>query len=316
MEPTSTLAATLGTKGGDPILWQHLFWIFGHPEVYILILPAWGVVSDLLAFFARKPAFGYRVTAMSMTAITILSAVVYGHHMFTTGMTPMLSESFMTLTMIITHSGRDLFLNWLHTIWHGSIRLTSPMLFALGVVFVFGLGGLGGLYLAAIGTDLYLHDTYFVVGHFHLTMAAAVLFGSFASLYYWFPKMFGRTMNETLAKVHFWLSIIPLTALFVLMHTIGYSGMHRRIYNVFTYDYLVPLQPMNVWITYAALALGAAQILFVINFFYGLFAGAKASGEPVVGRDARVVDRVASPITTSRRSPTSTTGRTSSTIPA
>lgn len=272
--------ATHGVKGGDPILWQHLFWIFGHPEVYILILPAWGIVSDLLSFFARKPAFGYRFTAIAMVAITILSAVVYGHHMFTTGMTPMLSESFMTLTMIISIPAEIFFLNWLHTIWHGSIRFTSPMLFALGVVFVFGLGGLTGLYLAAIGTDLYLHDTYFVVGHFHLTMAAAVLFGSFAAIYFWFPKMFGRMMNETLGKVHFWTSIIPLTALFCLMLTIGYSGMHRRIASVEAYPYLKVLQPMNVWITLSALALGAAQVFFVINFFYSLFSGPRASKNP------------------------------------
>lgn len=273
-------AATLGTKGGDPILWQHLFWIFGHPEVYILILPAWGIVSDLLSFFARKPAFGYRVTALAMTAITILSAVVYGHHMFTTGMTPMLSESFMTLTMIISIPAEIFFLNWLHTIWHGSIRFASPMLFSLGVVFVFGLGGLSGLYLGAIGTDLYLHDTYFVVGHFHLTMAAAVLFGSFAALYFWFPKMFGKMMNESLGKLHFWTSIIPLTALFCLMMAIGYSGHHRRIAGVDAYPYLWPLQKMNVWITYSALALGAAQVIFVINLVMSLFAGPKASENP------------------------------------
>ncbi len=274
-----TAAQTSGA-GGDPILWQHLFWIFGHPEVYILILPAWGVVSDLLSFFARKPAFGYRVTALSMTAITILSAVVYGHHMFTTGMTPMLSESFMTLTMIISIPAEIFFLNWLHTLWHGSIRLTSPMLFAMGVVFVFGLGGLTGLYLAAIGTDLYLHDTYFVVGHFHLTMAAAVLFGSFAALYFWFPKLFGRMMNETLGKLHFWTSIVPLTVLFCLMLTVGYSGMHRRIPSIDEYSYLRPLHGMNQWITIAALALGAAQFFFVINFFQSLVAGKKASANP------------------------------------
>jgi cytochrome c oxidase subunit 1 len=154
------------------------------------------------------------------------------------------------------------------------------MLFAVGVVFVFGLGGLSGLYLAAIGTDLYLHDTYFVVGHFHLTMAAAVLFGSFAALYFWFPKMFGKMMNETLGKLHFWTSIIPLTALFCLMMTIGYSGHHRRILGVEAYPYLWPLQKMNVWITLAALTLGAAQVIFVINFFQSLFAGKKATDNP------------------------------------
>ena len=273
-------SASMGKSAGDPILWQHLFWIFGHPEVYILILPAWGIVSDLLAYFARKPAFGYRVTALAMIAITILSAVVYGHHMFTTGMSPMLSESFMTLTMIISIPAEIFFLNWLHTLWRGSLRLTSAMLFSIGVVFVFGLGGLTGLYLAAIGTDLYLHDTYFVVGHFHLTMAAAVLFGSFAAIYFWFPKMFGRMMDERLGKLHFWTSIVPLTALFCLMLAIGYSGMHRRIYGIYQYGYLQHLQPLNEWITVSALTLGAAQILFVFNFFRSLVAGAKAVANP------------------------------------
>ncbi|MBI3820893.1 MAG: cbb3-type cytochrome c oxidase subunit I [Planctomycetes bacterium] len=273
-------AASLGQKGGDPILWQHLFWIFGHPEVYILILPAWGIVSDLLSFFSRKPAFGYRVTACAMIAITILSALVYGHHMFTTGMSPMLSESFQILTMIISIPAAIFFENWLHTIWHGQIRLATPMLFSLGLVFVFGLGGLSGLYLGSIATDLYLHDTYFVVGHFHLTMAAAVLFGSFAAIYFWFPKMFGRMMNDTLGKIHFWLSVVPLTAVFVGMLIVGYAGHHRRTPSLQAYEYLKPLQQMNVWITVAALSLGAAQVLFIINFFMSLFAGPKAPNNP------------------------------------
>ena len=187
-----------GGNGGDPILYQHLFWIFGHPEVYILILPAWGIVADMLSFFARKPAFGYRVTVGAMAAVTVLSAIVYGHHMFTTGMSAMLGESFMLLTMIISVPGEILFFNWLHTIWKGSIRLTSAMLFSLGVIFVFGLGGLTGLYLATISTDIFLHDTYFVVGHFHLTMAASALFGAFSATYFFFPKMFSRMMSERL----------------------------------------------------------------------------------------------------------------------
>lgn len=273
-------AASLGQKGGDPILWQHLFWIFGHPEVYILILPAWGIVSDLLAFFSRKPAFGYRVTACAMIAITVVSSVVYGHHMFTTGLTPMLAESFEILTMVISIPAAILFQNWLRTIWRGQIRLHTPMLFSLGLVFVFGLGGLTGLYLGSISTDLYLHDTYFVVGHFHLTMAAAVLFGSFAAIYFWFPKMYGRMMNETLGKLHFWLSVIPLTCVFCGMLIAGYAGMHRRTYNLNAYDYLKPLQQWNVWITMAALSLGGAQILFIINFFMSMFAGPKAAENP------------------------------------
>ncbi len=170
-----SLAATQGAvgRGGDPMVYQHLFWVFGHPEVYIVILPAWGICSDLVAFFARKPAYGYRLTAWSLVAVCALSALVYGHHMFTTTLSPMLGESFMLLTMLISVPSEIFFLNWLHTLWRGTIRRTVPMLFCLGMLVVFGLGGLTGLHLAAISTDLYLHDSYFVVGHFHLTMAAA-----------------------------------------------------------------------------------------------------------------------------------------------
>jgi len=219
-------AATSGT--GDPILFQHVFWIFGHPEVYILILPAWGIVSDLLSFFARKPAFGAKSTALSMTAITILSTVVYGHHMYTTSMSPLLTQTFMALTMTISIPSAIFFANWLGTIWKGSIRFSTPMLFSLGVVFVFGLGGLTGLYLATVTVDFYLHDTYFVVGHFHYTMAASVLLGGFAGTYFWMPKMFGKMMNEFWGKVHFWITMVGLNGLFTGMMVVGYAGMHRH----------------------------------------------------------------------------------------
>jgi cytochrome c oxidase subunit 1 len=262
-------AATSGT--GDPILFQHVFWIFGHPEVYILILPAWGIVSDLLSFFARKPAFGAKSTALSMTAITILSTVVYGHHMYTTSMSPLLTQTFMALTMTISIPSAVFFANWLGTIWKGSIRFTSPMLFALGVVFVFGLGGLTGLYLATVTVDFYLHDTYFVVGHFHYTMAASVLLGGFAGTYFWMPKMFGKMLNEFWGKVHFWLTMIGLNGLFTGMMVVGYAGMHRRLYNPFVYDFLQKLIPINMFVTYCALFMGAAQIIFVINFVHTVF---------------------------------------------
>jgi cytochrome c oxidase subunit I len=266
--------------GGDPLLFQHLFWIFGHPEVYILILPVWGVVSDLLSFFARKPAFGYKVTALSMVAICVLSAVVYGHHMYLTTMSPLLGESFMVLTMIISVPAMVLFVNWLRTIWQGSLRLEVPMLFSLGVVFVFGLGGLTGLYLADIPQDLYLHDTYFVVGHFHLTMAAAVFLGSFASIYYWFPKIWGRMFNSNLGKLHFWFSIVPITIVFCTMLLVGYSGMQRRLYNVESYDFLKRLLPLNKLISYTAFTLFTGQIFFVSNFIYSIFRGRKAPDNP------------------------------------
>jgi len=262
-------AATTGT--GDPVLFQHVFWIFGHPEVYILILPAWGIVSDLLSFFARKPAFGAKATALAMTSITILSTLVYGHHMFTTQMSPLLTQTFMTLTMTISIPSAIFFANWLGTIWKGSIRFHSPMLFSLGVVFVFGLGGLTGLYLGTVTTDLYLHDTYFVVGHFHYTMAASVLLGGFAAIYFWMPKMFGTIMNEFWAKIHFWITMLGLNGVFFAMMLVGYGGMHRRIYNPFIYEFTQKLIPLNTFATWSAIIMGFAQIIFVVNFVYAVF---------------------------------------------
>ena len=278
---TFFLAGAAATSGsGDPVLFQHVFWIFGHPEVYILILPAWGIVSDLLSFFARKPAFGAKATALSMTSITILSTLVYGHHMYSTQMSPLLTQSFMMLTMTISIPSAIFFANWLGTLWKGSLRFDTPMLFSLGVVFVFGLGGLTGLYLATVTTDLYLHDTYFVVGHFHYTMAASVLLGGFAGTYFWFPKMFGRMLNERLGKIHFWISMVGLNGIFMGMMVIGYAGMHRRIYNPFVYEFLQNLKPLNMFITISALTMGAAQLVFVYNFIHSMFKGPIASQNP------------------------------------
>jgi cytochrome c oxidase subunit 1 len=266
--------------GGDPVLYQHLFWIFGHPEVYILILPAWGVVSDLLSFFSRKPAFGARSTALCMVTISVLSALVYGHHMVTTGMTPLLTESFMLLTMLISIPSAIFFLNWLGTLWRGAIRFRTPMLWSIAVVIVFGLGGLTGLFLGATSSDIYLHDTSFVVGHFHLTMAASVLFGAFAAIYFWFPKMTGRMMNETLGKAHFWLSLVPLLAVFILMLIAGNAGMPRRLYDPSQYDYLKALMPISRATTWAALVLGGAQLIFLVNLVWSLLGGRRAEENP------------------------------------
>jgi cytochrome c oxidase subunit 1 len=279
---TFFLAGAAAVSGrGDPVLFQHVFWIFGHPEVYILILPAWGIVSDLLAFFSRKPAFGYKMTALSLSTITILSTVVYGHHMFTTQMSPLLTQSFMTLTMLISIPSAIFFANWLGTLWKGSIRFTSPMLFSMGVVFVFGLGGLTGLHLAAVSTDLYLHDTYFVVGHFHYTMAASVLLGGFAGTYFWFPKMFGKMMDEKLGKIHFWCTMIPLNGIFMGMMLVGYAGMHRRLYNPFIYEFMHKLIPINQTITISAVLMGLAQFIFIYNFVHTIFfKKEKASDNP------------------------------------
>jgi cytochrome c oxidase subunit 1 len=271
--------ATLGT-GGDPLLYQHLFWIFGHPEVYILILPVWGIVGDFLSFFARKPAYAYRVTVISMIAVTVLSGLVYGHHMFVASLSPMLGRAFMVLTLIISAPAMMLFLNWMHTLWKGAIRLTVPMLFALGVLFVFGVGGLTGLFLADIPQDVYLHDTFFVVGHFHLIMAAAVFLGSFAAIYFWFPKMFGKMMSSRLGAWHFGLTLPTLVVIFVGMLFIGNAGMQRRLYDPSVYETFRPLRRWNVALTHTAWILLAGQLLFVWNFFASLWRGKPAPQNP------------------------------------
>ena len=200
--------------------------------------------------------------------------------MFVTGMSPMLGESFMVMTMFISVPAEILFVNWLHTIWKSSMRLHSPMLYSLGVVFVFGIGGLTGLFLAAIGTDLYLHDTYFVIGHFHLTMAAAAFLSVFAGLSFWFPKMFGRMMDERLAKWHFWLSFISINGVFCAMLVVGYGGMQRRLWNASDYMTFRHLAPISKIASYSAFLLGVTQFLFVYNFFKSIFAGKKAVANP------------------------------------
>ena len=272
--------AAVGIQGGDPILFQHLFWIFGHPEVYILILPVWGIVGDILSFFSRKPAFWYKGSVFAMIAVTVLSAVVYGHHMYQTGMAPLLGLGFEMLTLAISVPAVVLFVNWLNTIWKVSLRLQVPMLFALGIVFVFGAGGLTGLLLGTISTDIYLHDTMYVVGHFHLTMAAASFLGSFAALYFWFPKMYGKETDETLGKIHFWGSVIFITLVFGGQLIAGYSGQHRRLFEPYQYAYIKHLAPLNRWTSFAAFALGVTQLVFVVNFIKSILMGKKAEQNP------------------------------------
>ncbi|MDP6575736.1 MAG: cbb3-type cytochrome c oxidase subunit I [Candidatus Peribacteraceae bacterium] len=271
---------TASIAGGDPLLYQHVFWIFGHPEVYILILPAWGIVSDLLSVFSRKPAFGYKVTAICMCVIVALSTVVWGHHMYTTGMSPLLGKAFMFLTLLISIPSSIFFLNWLGTLWRGNLKFEPPMLFAIAVLWVFGLGGLTGLYNATVTSDIYLHDTMFVVGHFHYTMAASVLLGGLAAIYFWFPKMFGKSMNPLLGKLHFWASFIPLNLVFFNMMVMGYAGHHRRIFNPMEYEFLKPLAGLNEFVTTMAIILGAAQFIFVFNFIYSMAKGKKAEVNP------------------------------------
>ena len=266
--------------GGDPLAFQHLFWIFGHPEVYILILPAWGVASDVISFFSRKPAFLYKASVYSMCAVSILSALVYGHHMFVTGMNPLLGKSFMTFTFFISVPAEVLTVNWLNTLWKGSIRLATPMLFAMGLVFVFTIGGLTGIYLGTMSTDLYFHDTMWVVGHFHFTMAAASLLGAFCAIYFWFPKMFGRMMNETLGKIHFWITVPGLTLVFGGQLVAGWNGQQRRLYNPFEYTYTQHLHGVNIFTSMFAFALFFGQFIFLANFLYSMVRGQIASDNP------------------------------------
>jgi cytochrome c oxidase subunit 1 len=276
---------TLGTSfflpegGGEPILWQHMFWFFGHPEVYVLVLPAMGVTSELLSTFSRKPIFGYHAMAFSMIGIAFLSWIVWGHHMFVSGMNPLLGTAFMMTTMVIAVPSAIKVFNWLGTLWGGSIRFTAPMLFALGFVSNFLIGGLSGIFMAATPVDIFIHDTYYIVAHFHYVVAG-IIFALFAAIYYWFPKMFGRMMNEPLAKIHFVLTYIFFNGAFFPMHFLGVGGHMRRIYNPMQYEFLQPLQHWNVFITISALILGASQIFFLVNFFWSLFAGKKAERNP------------------------------------
>src|SRR5262245_34077759 len=231
---------TMGTSfflpegGGEPLLWQHMFWFFGHPEVYVLVLPAMGVTSELLSTFSRKPIFGYHAMAFSMTAIAFLSWIVWGHHMFVSGMNPLLGTAFMMTTMVIAVPSAIKTFNWLGTLWGGTIRFTSPMLFALGFVSNFIIGGLSGVFMASTPVDIFIHDTYYIVAHFHY-LVAVIIFLLFAVVYYWFPKIFGRMMNERLGKIHFWLTFVFFNLTFFPMHFLGVVGHMRRIYNPMDY---------------------------------------------------------------------------------
>ena len=268
------------TGGGEPLLWQHLFWFFSHPEVYILILPAMGIASDVLSVFARKPIFGYRAMAFSMIGIAFLSWIVYGHHMFVSGMNPALGTSFMITTMVIAVPSAIKTFNWLGTLWGGNIRFTVPMLNALAFVSMFVIGGLSGIFMASTPVDIFIQDTYFIVAHIHYVVFGGSIFGAFAGIYYWFPKMFGRMMNTPLGKIHFWGTFLTFNGVFFPMHIIGVGGHMRRIYNPLQYEFLQWTEPWNVFMSVSAFLLGLAQIPFIVNFVWSLVAGAKAPVNP------------------------------------
>lgn len=267
-------------RGGSPLLWQHLFWFFGHPEVYIAILPGMGVTSHVLATFSRKPVFGYKAMAYALMSIGLVSFIVWGHHMFLSGMSPYSAIVFsITTTAVAVPSAIKTF-NWLGTLWGGKIRFAPAMLFAIGFVSLFVTGGLSGLFLNQPSIDIYLHDTYFVVAHFHMIMGVAAIFGIFAGTYYWFPKMFGRHINSFWGKVHFWLTFIGVYAIFTPMHFLGLAGNPRRYAEFTAFEFLAPLASVHVFISIAAFVTVAAQFIFVANFFWSLFKGKKAEINP------------------------------------
>jgi len=266
--------------GGSPVLYQHLFWFLGHPEVYIILMPALGITSEVISTNARKPIFGYTAMIISLMGISILSFIVWGHHMFITGMNPFLGSVFMILTLIIAVPSAVKAFNYLATLWRGNLRFTPAMLFSIGLVSFFISGGLTGIYLGNAAMDIQLHDSYFVVAHFHLVMGSAAIFGMFAGIYHWFPKMFGRMMNNTLGYFHFWFTFISAYLVFFPMHFMGLAGVPRRYYQFTLVKEFDVWMDVNKLITIAAILGGFAQLFFLWNFFYSIFKGKKATQNP------------------------------------
>jgi cytochrome c oxidase subunit 1 len=266
--------------GGQPLLWQHLFWFYSHPAVYIMILPAMGMVSDMISCFARKPLFGYKPMVYSIAGIAGLGFIVWGHHMFVSGMSPVLGMTFMVATMFIALPSAIKVFNWLGTIWGAKIQFTTPMLFALSFVSMFIIGGLSGIFMAATPIDIFIHDTYFIVAHFHYVLFAGTAMGVFGAIYFWFPKMFGRMMNDSWGKVHFLLTFIFLNCVFYPMHILGMVGFPRRLADPYHYQTFAHLIWLNQFMSICAIAMVATQVIFAANFFYSIFFGPKAGRNP------------------------------------
>jgi cytochrome c oxidase subunit 1 len=266
-------------SGGSTLLWQHLFWFFGHPEVYIAIVPGMGIVSHVLITNMRRPLLSHRVMIGCMGAIAVLSYMVYGHHMFVSGMNPFSSLAFSFPTLIITIPATIIVLLWIGSLYGSRLRINSASLFALGFISLFVAGGVSGFFLAQPSIDIMLHATYFVVGHFHMVMAVAAIFGIFAGTYFWFPKMAGRMMNETLGKVHFWFSFVGAYCIFMPFHYLGIAANVRR-YQAFVDEYLQPLIPVHRFITVAAIVTGVAQFIFLYNLVHSYFLGKVAPQNP------------------------------------
>ncbi len=281
MPAISSLGENLSHEGGSPILFQHLFWFFGHPEVYIVALPAFGIVSDLISTHARKNIFGYRMMVWAIVAIGGLSFIVWAHHMYVSGMNPYFGFFFATTTLIIAVPTAIKVYNWVLTLWRGNIHLTVPMLFAIGFIFTFIHGGITGLFLGNVVVDVPLSDTYFVVGHFHMVMGVSPFLVVFGGIYHWFPLLTGRMLNDAMGKIHFWLTFLGTYAIYLPMHYIGILGVPRRYYANGTTEFLPDsVHAANFSITIAALIVAAAQFLFLINIFWSLFKGRKSPRNP------------------------------------
>ena len=267
----------LPNEGGSAILFQHLFWFLGHPEVYIILLPAMGIASEILSVNSRKPIFGYMAMVGSLFAICILAFLVWAHHMFVTGLNPFLGAVFVLLTLLIAVPSAIKVFNWLTTLWKGNIRFTPGMLFAIGFISMFISGGLTGIFLGNSALDIHLHDTYFVIAHFHIVMGVASFMGMFAGVYHWFPKMYGRFLNNTLAYIHFWVTLVGAYLIFWPMHYQGFAGMPRRYYDFSNWESFKQFNGLNEFISLVAMVVFAAQLLFVFNFFYSIFKGRKVT---------------------------------------
>jgi cytochrome c oxidase subunit 1 len=269
-------------KGGDPILWQHLFWFFGHPEVYVVLLPAMGIVAEIMTTFSRKKLFAYKTVLYTVFATGVLSFTVWAHHQFIAGIDPRMANIFTVTTLLISVPIAEMCFVYIATLYGGSITLTTPMLWALSFLATFLIGGVTGIFLGASGADIYMHDTYFVLAHFHYTFVPIAIIGTFAGVTYWFPKMFGRMMNETLGKIHFWITIVAFNCIFIPLFVTGAAGDHRRIYDYtnFPDSAVAWLQDMRVFATYALLVMLLAQPIFLFNFFWSLFRGPKAGKNP------------------------------------
>jgi len=266
--------------GGQPLLWQHLFWFFGHPEVYVILLPGVGIALDTLPVFARKPIFGYRTIIYSTISAGVLSFLVWAHHMFQSGMSPWLAMPFSLTTILISVPFAIILFAMLATLWGGSLSFEPPMLFTLGVISVFLIGGLTGIFNGSAAADIFIHDTHFVVAHFHYTLISVTFFAAFAGIYYWFPKFFGKQMNDGLGKLHFWLTFLAFNATFIPMHTVGMRGMVRRIADPTQYEFLEPVAPLNRMISVFAFLLFASQLPFLINVVHSLARGKPAARNP------------------------------------